>query len=66
MLSSIREFGKLLVVVVTGGLLIIVGTLFLFGENIPYLENLPGDIHFTYGDFRFYQNQHSNEESCLD
>jgi hypothetical protein len=34
--------------------LIIVGTLLLFGENIPYLGNLPGDIHFKYGDFRFY------------
>ena len=47
-----REFGKLLVV--AGGLLIIVGILFIFGENIPHLGNLPGDIRFHYGNFRFY------------
>ncbi|MBS3787512.1 DUF2905 domain-containing protein [Candidatus Bipolaricaulota bacterium] len=47
-----REFGKMLLFV--GGFLIIVGLLFLFGKDIPYLGNLPGDFQFERGNFHFY------------
>ena len=47
-----REFGKMLVI--AGGLLVILGLIFLFGNRIPFLGNLPGDIHFERENFRFY------------
>jgi hypothetical protein len=46
------EFGKVLVV---GGLLIaVIGALLWSGIGKGWLGRLPGDIHFTRGNFSFY------------
>lgn len=46
------QLGKTLVVL--GGLLILVGGLLLFGDKIPYIGGLPGDVHFNGRNFEFY------------
>ena len=47
-----RELGKMMLIV--GGLIIFIGLLLLFGKDIPYFGNLPGDFHFERGNFQFY------------
>lgn len=47
-----REFGKLLLFI--GGFLIIIGLLFFFEKDIPFIGNLPGDFHFERGNFHIY------------
>ncbi len=47
-----KEFGKILLFL--GGFLIIIGLLFFFGKDIPFIGNLPGDFQFERGNFRFY------------
>lgn len=39
---------------VAGGLLIIMGLLFLLAGKIPWLGNLPGDIHIKGKNFSFH------------
>lgn len=45
-------FGKLLIV--AGVILIVVGLLFTFRANIPWLGRLPGDIHIKRDNVEFY------------
>ncbi|MFB6290182.1 MAG: DUF2905 domain-containing protein [Candidatus Bipolaricaulia bacterium] len=47
-----RQFGKILLI--AGGFLIVIGLLFLFGKDIPFIGDLPGDIKFERGNFKFY------------
>ena len=44
--------GKILIIV--GGVIIIVGLIFLFSPNIPFLGKLPGDITIKKEGFSFY------------
>ncbi|MCF7876673.1 DUF2905 domain-containing protein [Candidatus Bipolaricaulota bacterium] len=47
-----KEFGRTLLFI--GGFLIVVGLFFFFGEDIPFIGNLPGDFRFEKGNFQFY------------
>ena len=51
-MGPVREIGRTLLLV--GGFLILLGLLFLFGNKIPFLGNLPGDFHFSRKNFDFY------------
>jgi hypothetical protein len=52
MQPEFQQFGKLLIF---GGILIVlIGVLFLFGDKIPFLGKLPGDIHIKGKNFNFY------------
>jgi hypothetical protein len=44
--------GKTLVVI--GGIIIVIGLLMMFGDKIPYLGKLPGDIVIRKKNFTFY------------
>jgi hypothetical protein len=46
------ELGRTLIVL--GIAIIVLGVLFTFGGKIPWLGNLPGDIHIQRGRFSFY------------
>lgn len=46
------ELGKTLIVL--GIAIVVLGMLFTFGGRIPWLGNLPGDIHIQRGRFSFY------------
>jgi hypothetical protein len=46
------ELGKTLIVL--GIAIVVLGVLFTFGGRIPWLGNLPGDIHIQRGRFNFY------------
>jgi hypothetical protein len=46
------ELGKTLIVL--GVAIVVLGMLFTFGGRIPWLGNLPGDIHIQRGRFSFY------------
>ena len=46
------ELGKSLIVL--GIVVIVLGVLFTFGGRIPWLGNLPGDIHIQRDRFSFY------------
>lgn len=47
-----NELGKFLVII--GGALIFVGALLWAGVGKGWLGRLPGDIHYTKGDFSFH------------
>jgi hypothetical protein len=52
MQPEFQQFGKLMIF---GGILIVlIGVLFLFGDKIPFLGKLPGDIHIKGKNFTFY------------
>lgn len=40
--------------VVTGGLLLLLGLVLIAGGKIPFFGNLPGDISIERGNFKFY------------
>jgi hypothetical protein len=42
------------VLLIAGGLIIVLGLVFLFAGRIPFLGKLPGDIFFEKGRFSFY------------
>ena len=44
--------GKILLIV--GGIIIILGLIFVFGQHIPFLGKLPGDIFIKKDGFSFY------------
>jgi formate hydrogenlyase subunit 3/multisubunit Na+/H+ antiporter MnhD subunit len=46
------ELGKTLIVL--GITIVVLGVLFTFGGRIPWLGNLPGDIHIQRDRFSFY------------
>ena len=46
------ELGKTLIVL--GIAILVLGVLFTFGGRIPWLGNLPGDIHIQRGGSSFY------------
>ena len=49
---SLQPVGKMLVIV--GIVIIIIGLFFIFGNKIPYIGKLPGDIIIHKKDFTFY------------
>jgi len=48
----VAEFGKLLILI--GLLLAILGVIFIFGNKIPFVGRLPGDIAFEKKNYSFY------------
>ena len=52
MSPEVRELGKLLLT--AGGFITVVGLLLLFGKDIPFLGNLPGDFHFERDNFKVF------------
>jgi DUF2905 family protein len=40
--------------ILTGGLIIVVGILMLFSDKIPFLGKLPGDLSIKRDNFSFY------------
>jgi hypothetical protein len=46
------ELGKTLIIL--GIAILVLGVLFTFGGRIPWLGNLPGDVHIQRGRFSFY------------
>ncbi|HSP87512.1 MAG TPA: DUF2905 domain-containing protein [Ignavibacteriaceae bacterium] len=47
-----NQIGKLLIF--TGIVIIVLGVMFLFGDKIPFLGKLPGDIYIKEKNFTFY------------
>lgn len=45
-------FGKMFIII--GVLFIIIGLAFMFGDRIPFIGRLPGDIHIKKENFSFY------------
>ena len=52
MIPEFHSFGKILIF--TGIIILMVGILFLFGDKIPFLGKLPGDIVIKKKCFTFY------------
>ena len=52
MFQEFQPFGKILIIF--GGILILLGIFFLFGDKIPFLGKLPGDIIIKKKNFTFY------------
>lgn len=46
------ELGRTLILL--GIAIVVLGVLFTFGGRIPWVGNLPGDIHIERGRFSFY------------
>ena len=52
MFQEFQQLGKLLIF---GGILLaVIGLFFLFGDKIPFLGKLPGDIYIKKKNFTFY------------
>ncbi len=51
-MEGLSPMGKVLVVV--GLIIVCIGLLIMFGNKIPLLGRLPGDIHIQKKDFSFY------------
>jgi hypothetical protein len=49
---ELQPFGKLLMF--AGIIIFLVGLLFIFGDKIPFLGKLPGDIQIKGKNFTFY------------
>lgn len=48
----LNPFGKVLIII--GGIIIVIGLLMMFGNKIPYIGRLPGDIIIKKKNFTFY------------
>ncbi|MEJ2535867.1 MAG: DUF2905 domain-containing protein [Calditrichia bacterium] len=48
----LQPFGKMLIVI--GVIIIVVGLLFMYGNKIPFIGKLPGDIVQKKKNFTFY------------
>ena len=48
----LNPLGKVLIII--GGIIIIIGLLMMFGNKIPYIGRLPGDIIIRKKNFTFY------------
>jgi hypothetical protein len=52
MTPDLNQIGKMLII---GGIIIVLaGVLFLFGDKIPFIGKLPGDIFIKRKNFTFY------------
>jgi hypothetical protein len=52
MFPEFQQFGKILIFI--GILILLIGVFFLFGDKIPFLGKLPGDIYIKKKNFTFY------------
>ncbi len=52
MAPDFQQFGKLLIF--AGIFIVIIGVVFLFGDIIPFIGKLPGDIIIKKKNFTFY------------
>jgi len=52
MIPELQQFGKLMIF--AGIFLLILGILFFFGDKIPIIGKLPGDIYIKKKNFTFY------------
>jgi hypothetical protein len=52
MMPEFNQIGKMLII---GGIvLVVIGLFFLFGDKIPFIGKLPGDIYIKRKNFTFY------------
>jgi len=51
-MPELSFMGKLLIL--AGVILVLMGMVFLWGNKIPFLGKLPGDIYIHRGNFTFY------------
>jgi len=52
MVPEFNQLGKLMIY--AGIFLLVLGVLFFFGDKIPFLGKLPGDIYIKRKNFTFY------------
>lgn len=52
MVPELHQAGRYLIY--AGIFLLVLGVLFLFGDKIPYIGKLPGDIYIKKKNFTFY------------
>lgn len=52
MVPEFHQLGKLMIY--AGIFLLVMGVLFFFGDKIPFLGKLPGDIYIKKKNFTFY------------
>jgi len=52
MTMEFQQFGKILILI--GAVVIVIGIILLFGDKIPFLGKLPGDILIKRKNFTFY------------
>jgi hypothetical protein len=52
MMPEFEHIGKVLIIF--GIVIVIIGILFFFGEKIPFIGKLPGDIYIKKKNFTFY------------
>ncbi len=52
MTPEFQQFGKLMIF--AGIFLLVLGALFFFGDKIPFIGKLPGDIYIKKKNFTFY------------
>lgn len=50
--QEFNYFGKLLII--AGVFILVLGVIFLFGDKIPFIGKLPGDIYIKKKNFTFY------------
>ncbi len=51
-METLQPFGKILII--TGIIIVVIGIIFMFGDKIPFLGKLPGDITIKKENFTFY------------
>ncbi len=51
-MSAFASLGRWLII--GGAIMIVVGLFFVFGQKLPFLGKLPGDIFIQRGNFRFF------------
>jgi hypothetical protein len=52
MTPEFQQFGKIMIF--AGIFLLVIGILFIFGDKIPFIGRLPGDIYIKKSNFTFY------------
>jgi len=52
MFQEFQQLGRILIF--AGTLIVLLGVIFLFGDKIPLIGKLPGDIYIKKKDFTFY------------
>jgi len=51
-MESFQSIGKLLII--TGVVIAVIGVILAFGQKIPYIGRLPGDIYYKKDSFTIY------------